>query len=305
MCLGSWNALIGICREGAGTVHAVLRNSCGQVHSYLLNGTKVRSQRVGGVSWETVDAQVSFGLVCAQTLYLGEGDHHNRDFDFLETVLDLGNRHDGSSPEWNQTMCQYQLHVYPTQELSNEHHSNLPQVVAGVVAAIFALMAVAFFMYDRTVRRRNQKMVQAAMRSGRIVSSLFPDTVRDRLLAEEEEAERREAQQQQQQNQSHYPFSPYHHHHHHAGIQTRLKKFLADADRGRRKSQPSTVVVDETETKMDQDLYHSQPIADLFPETSVLFADIAGFTAWSSAREPSQVFILLETLFRAFDEYVS
>jgi class 3 adenylate cyclase len=29
--------------------------------------------------------------------------------------------------------------------------------------------------------------------------------------------------------------------------------------------------------------------------------DIAGFTAWSSVREPSQVFILLETLYRAFD----
>ena len=39
------------------------------------------------------------------------------------------------------------------------------------------------------------------------------------------------------------------------------------------------------------------PLADLFLETTVLFADIAGFTAWSSAREPSQVFILLETIY--------
>ena len=31
-------------------------------------------------------------------------------------------------------------------------------------------------------------------------------------------------------------------------------------------------------------------------------ADLVGFTAWSSVREPSQVFILLETIFRAFDE---
>ena len=33
----------------------------------------------------------------------------------------------------------------------------------------------------------------------------------------------------------------------------------------------------------------------------VQFADIAGFTAWSSVREPCQVFILLETLYSAFD----
>ncbi len=30
--------------------------------------------------------------------------------------------------------------------------------------------------------------------------------------------------------------------------------------------------------------------------------DIAGFTAWSSQREPSRVFILLETIYRAFDK---
>jgi class 3 adenylate cyclase len=32
-----------------------------------------------------------------------------------------------------------------------------------------------------------------------------------------------------------------------------------------------------------------------------MFADLVGFTAWSSVREPTQVFMLLETLYRAFD----
>ena len=45
----------------------------------------------------------------------------------------------------------------------------------------------------------------------------------------------------------------------------------------------------------------TKPIADLFTDTTVCFADICGFTAWSSVREPSQVFTLLETLYRAFD----
>jgi Adenylate and Guanylate cyclase catalytic domain len=44
-----------------------------------------------------------------------------------------------------------------------------------------------------------------------------------------------------------------------------------------------------------------QPIADLFPECTVFFADIAGFTAWSATREPAQVFILLQTVFQKFD----
>lgn len=48
-------------------------------------------------------------------------------------------------------------------------------------------------------------------------------------------------------------------------------------------------------------VYQTKPSAEFFAETTVLFADIAGFTAWSSVREPSQVFTLLETLFHAFD----
>lgn len=45
-----------------------------------------------------------------------------------------------------------------------------------------------------------------------------------------------------------------------------------------------------------------KPNADFFPETTIMFADISGFTSWSSSREPPQVFILLETLYQAFDE---
>jgi hypothetical protein len=47
---------------------------------------------------------------------------------------------------------------------------------------------------------------------------------------------------------------------------------------------------------------NNTPIADLFTNTTVMFGDIAGFTAWSSSRQPSEVFILLETLYGAFDK---
>jgi class 3 adenylate cyclase len=48
--------------------------------------------------------------------------------------------------------------------------------------------------------------------------------------------------------------------------------------------------------------YQARPIADYFPHTTVMFADISGFTAWSSTREPFQVFQLLETIYGAFDD---
>ncbi|GKZ01341.1 hypothetical protein MPSEU_001085100 [Mayamaea pseudoterrestris] len=46
----------------------------------------------------------------------------------------------------------------------------------------------------------------------------------------------------------------------------------------------------------------AKTIADLFPECTVLFADISGFTAWSSTRDPSQVFQLLEAIYNSFDD---
>ena len=56
------------------------------------------------------------------------------------------------------------------------------------------------------------------------------------------------------------------------------------------------------ERKSNENALKSRPIADFFPNTTIMFADVAGFTAWSSTREPFQVFELLETIYGAFDE---
>jgi len=44
-----------------------------------------------------------------------------------------------------------------------------------------------------------------------------------------------------------------------------------------------------------------KPLAELYSDATILFGDLAGFTSWSSQRDPSHVFLLLETLFKAFD----
>ena len=45
----------------------------------------------------------------------------------------------------------------------------------------------------------------------------------------------------------------------------------------------------------------SRPIAELYPDVTIMFCDIVGFTAWSSMREPHQVFELLEHLYGDYD----
>lgn len=102
----------------------------------------------------------------------------------------------------------------------------------------------------------------AAARSNAIIKSLFPSTVRDRVLDAEPSSQM---------------FVP---------PKARLGSFL-------RSGEANATNDDRT------------PIADLFPECTVMFADIAGFTAWSSVREPSHVFTLLEAIYAQFDAIAS
>eukprot|EP00934_Nitzschia_sp_Nitz4_P002211 Nitzschia sp. Nitz4//scaffold363_size14950//383//8108//NITZ4_008904-RA/size14950-snap-gene-0.0-mRNA-1//1//CDS//3329549257//2211//frame0 len=57
----------------------------------------------------------------------------------------------------------------------------------------------------------------------------------------------------------------------------------------------------ETAQKI-QEVNEGKAIAELFPSATVMFADIVGFTAWSSEREPQQVFELLEEIYSSFDK---
>ena len=252
-------------REGAGPMYAVVENTCDQKFTYILNGTSVSDEELACYLWCAFSHMfISFMF---KAIYLGPGDSHDTNFDDMQRTIEILVQ-DDLPEQFDDPVCTYRFQVYPTKELSDEYNTSLPVTMAIIVAATFFAMAVTFFMYDRFVRMRNAKVVHAAARLNRIVSSLFPSTVRDRVLALDEEDEI--AQQ--------------------PGTQTRLKKFLAN----------DGPTMGDMET--DDIMYKTRPIADLFPETSILFADIAGFTAWSSAREPSQVFTLLETVYKSFDE---
>jgi len=140
--------------------------------------------------------------------------------------------------------------------------------VTFAVAMVFVFTAFMFLIYDRLVERRQHVVLNRAATSTAIVSSLFPKNVRERLMQDNQKERKRK------DKQGGLLAAPHH----------RLKSFLTNSG-------------GEGEAKD----FGLQPIADLFPHTTVLFADIAGFTAWSSTREPAQVFILLQTLYQAFD----
>lgn len=205
---------------------------------------------------------------CPQAAFLGVGDLHDPTYSDTEVVIPI------ATYAYNETIgtpghCAYSFSLYFSNAFESEEGNNLETICAVAVALIFAILTGAFCMYDRFVHRRNEMVVGVAARSNEIISSLFPTQVRDRLFAEKDETKAG------------------------AAPKSKLKSMLVSGNF-------SEVNADGGD---DADfMYKSKPIADLFPETTILFADIVGFTAWSSVRAPEQVFILLETLYRAFDE---
>ena len=203
--------------------------------------------------------------------YIGEGDFHEHAYNYTHVELpfdDYISREDRVPGE-----CTYSFHIYATQAFEDEYRSSLPLVLTMVVGATFCVMIITFLVYDLFVRQRNDKVVSVATRSTAIVSSLFPSNVRDRLMEETAQADAAaEAPKNTNKN--------------------RLQTFLASNHNGSKQDQEWDGMTGQCKTK---------PIADLFDEATILFADIAGFTQWSATREPAQVFQLLETLYHEFD----
>jgi hypothetical protein len=102
-----------------------------------------------------------------------------------------------------------------------------------------------------------------AIKASAVVSSLFPEAVRDRIYNEHDEKEKETAGWRAENNKG--------------------KSFMTNGD-------------EISEAKK------GRPIADKFNNTTILFADIPGFTKWSSTRLPHEVFELLEALYGAFDK---
>jgi hypothetical protein len=175
--------------------------------------------------------------------------------------------------EFSHDTCSYTLNVYPTTTYEDSYSSNNPLYYLLVVLAIFVATCVAFFVFDCLVQRKQRMLMESARKQNALVSSLFPKSIQKKLLDELEEGERARSKQNKSGT---------------AGLRNYLNEDAVDG-----KSLQSHEEADGRKT--------SKPIADLFPETTIMFADLSGFTAWSSTREPSQVFTLLEGIYREFD----
>jgi class 3 adenylate cyclase len=216
--------------EGANGIVCVVKDSCGGTMAFELNGPKAT--------------------------FMGDEDLHEKAFHEYEVRMPI---------EQYETkvegLCAHELFIYPSSKLTEGHLSNTPAIYTTAVALVFLVTAIVIIFYDMLVTKQQEKTMRSAIRSNKLVASLFPENVRDRIMS---------------------------------------------ANAGEDTSGKSNFLNSEDNLKLGEansnGVYTTRPIADFFSNTTIMFADIAGFTAWASTREPHQVFQLLETIYGAVDK---
>jgi Adenylate and Guanylate cyclase catalytic domain len=250
-----WRAIIrDILPPHSNGIQVVFINPCNNPFTYQINGPSVK--------------------------YLGVGDKHDKKYDHLAVHSELTELNSYairdsvySGAPLDEEFCPFTLHVYPSDEMKSGYTTKDPIIFTVAAVLIFVFSALVFCLYDYSVERRQKLVLNTAVRSSAIVSSLFPSAVRDRLYPEGHDTGAKKNKRNACRPET---------------AKGKLQSFLRDG-----KTSPGG----EGFTPLT-----NSPIAELYPDTTVIFADIAGFTAWSSVRQPTQVFHLLETLYGAFDE---
>jgi hypothetical protein len=188
-----------------------VKDTCGNDYTFLVNGPYV--------------------------IFAGNGDLHDPVYDdlALEKVFQpFATR----GAAFDDRHCQYTLIVYPSDSFENRFLTSDPYLYASMVLLLFGIAGSVFGLYDYFVQRRQDKVLNAATRTTKIVQSLFPAQIGERIL---KQAELEENMQRNQTSKS--PFR----------AKSNMQDFLF-----------------ENQEEEEEGGITDEPIADFFPETTIM-----------------------------------
>lgn len=246
----------------------------------------------------TLGNKATYRLDGRTATYLGEGDLHDTKYDDMAFTRDISEyilertkieAASYTSVELDGGYTSYRIHVYPSEDMESTYVTTEPIVYAVVVACVFLFTSLVFMFYDWLVEKRQKKVMDKAVKSTAVVTSLFPEAVHERLFADAKSEEFSMEMNAWKTASQELTMPP-----------TMDRTPSMNDIMARRSSK--RVESKNLDSIASVHMKKGRPIADKFPNVTVLFADLAGFTQWSSTREPDEVFVLLEALYGAFDK---
>jgi len=143
--------------------------------------------------------------------------------------------------------------------MEESYDTGRPETFAIIMGGIFLLTGMIFLIFIRYVQQRQDMVMATATRTSAIVSSLFPANVRDRIMKDAEEQGRLDANGGKARGGNWRLQGG----EDGLGPKFKLENFIA-AKGGKK----GDVSLEDGEL----DAFKSKPIADLFPDATVLFA---------------------------------
>ena len=322
--------------EGTPGVEIVLQNPWGESLTYQVSSNGDTTMTTTSLSVASGDQHSSeYSEISQSTTLTGRLEpttNNNQAEDALIARSSIMVRHPHTEKElvsagynisedlMNNDGSSFQMTIYPKKSFEEAYQTTEPLVITIVLAALVFVAISVFFWYSQSVHNRQQKLVETANRTALVVKSLFPSNVRDRIMKEAEESDQKNKAKQKQAKDREAANEgsassgldrPA------AGALTGGNSILGNISvgsvgsrgsrYGRRGSSRGSAKGNADPSQRNNSMgsdnpYGSKPIADHFSATTVLFADLVGFTAWSSVRERVAVFTLLETIYHAFDK---
>jgi len=162
-----WRDMLkGILPPGSDGIRVVFENPCNPPFTYQINGYEVE--------------------------YLGTGDFHEPQYDYLAVSAPLLGLEDYAVSDSTYTglpvedeVCQFMIRVYPSTDMEMIYTTTNPLIYTSIVVAIFVFVSIMFVVYDCIIERRQRLVMESAVKTHTVVSSLYPSAVRDRLLNQE------------------------------------------------------------------------------------------------------------------------
>ena len=244
--------------------------------------------------------QYTFAVDGNTVVLIGAGDLHDTHFNSYVHTMTV-----------RSALASFRFDIYPTVTLQNLYYTNTPMYSAIGVVFVTCATALFFFIYEIMTYKRTNDLQRAADASSAIVEQFIPAPILDRFL--------RHLMNKKYGTDG--TITPGSNHRTTRHVSNGTSIAVNDIDSNIRISKLSNILKsmslkhkknnnielnkhaikldnDDDNDVIDEELV---PLADQYDSATVMFADVAGFTSWSSYHTPKEVFDFLESIFSEFD----